>query len=72
MAGVFTNKFTIEVSDVARIVFFDERPASAPSLTAPSSTAAEVVMSLANFIVLAEQFANIAEQMKASQTAARH
>jgi hypothetical protein len=62
MAAVYANKFTVETNDMSRIVFMDER-APARSGTMPSSTAAEVVMTHANFIALANYMSKIAEEL---------
>jgi hypothetical protein len=64
MAAVYSNRFTIEISDVARIVFVDERAPAAQGLPTQSVTATEVVLSRGNFIALAEQMTKIVEKMK--------
>lgn len=63
MPAFYANKFTIEINDVARIVFVDERAPSAPGLPMASSTAAEVVMTLSNFVALAEQMGALAKRI---------
>lgn len=46
--AIYTNKFTIEMNDVARIVFIDERAPAAQGLPMASSTAVEVIMTIDN------------------------
>jgi len=64
MSGLYSNKFTVETNDVARIVFVDERAPLKPGLPMASVTAAEIVMTHANFIALADQMAQIANKLK--------
>jgi hypothetical protein len=52
--ATYANKFTIELSDVGRIVFVDERVPAAKGLPMASTTAVEVVMTLDNLKALAE------------------
>jgi hypothetical protein len=48
MTAVYTNKFTLQLSDMVRIVFIDEHAAIAKGLPMHTSTSAEVVMTLDN------------------------
>jgi hypothetical protein len=64
MAGVYANKFTVEINDMARVVFVDERVPIREGMPMPSTTAAEVVMTHANFIALAEHMGKLAAKMK--------
>jgi hypothetical protein len=64
MAGVYANKFTIEINDMARIVFVDERVPIREGLPMASTTAAEIVMTHANFLALAEHMGKAAEKLK--------
>jgi len=66
MSGLYANKFTIETNDVVRIVFVDERVPPAQGLPMASVTAAEVVLTHANFIALAEQMGKIAAKLKSA------
>ena len=52
--ALYANKFTLEVGDVGRIVFVDERAAPAKGLPMPAITATEVVMTLDNLKQLGE------------------
>jgi hypothetical protein len=52
MAAVYANKFTLQLSDVARIVFVDEHIPVANGLPKSVSTAAEVVMTRDNLKAL--------------------
>jgi hypothetical protein len=51
MAAVYANKFTLQLSDVARIVFVEHVPL-AEGLPMSASTAAEVVMTRDNLKAL--------------------
>jgi hypothetical protein len=68
MAAVYANKFTIEANDMARIVFVDERAPVKEDMPMSSATAAEVVMTHANFITLAEQMGKVAAQLAGKGT----
>jgi hypothetical protein len=68
MAGVYANKFTVEVNDMARIVFVDERARIGEGMPMAATTAAEVVMTHANFIALAEQMGKVAAQLAGKGT----
>jgi hypothetical protein len=48
MSGQYANKFNIQISDVARIIFFDEQVPQGEGVPGTSSTAADVVMTHAN------------------------
>lgn len=50
--AVFANKFMVELTDVARIVFVDERAPAGQGLPMATSTAAEVVMTVTNLEIL--------------------
>jgi hypothetical protein len=63
MAGVYANKFTIEINDVARIVFADERAPIAEGMPMAAATTADVVMTHANFIALAESMSKTAAKL---------
>jgi hypothetical protein len=54
MSGLYANKYTIELSDVGRIIFADERAPAAEGLPMSSATVAEIVMTVPNLIALAE------------------
>src|ERR1700678_1645386 len=64
MAGLYANKFTVEINDVARIVFIDERAPLKPGLPMASVTAAEVVMTHANLVALGEIIKKHADKFK--------
>jgi hypothetical protein len=64
MPANYANKFTIEINDVARIVFVDERAPAAPGLPMSVQTATEVVMSHGNFLALAEKMTEVAKKLK--------
>lgn len=51
MPGLYANKFTIEINDVVRIVFVDERMPIG-GLPMAKATAAEIVMTHSNFALL--------------------
>jgi hypothetical protein len=59
MSAVYANKFTLQLNDVARIVFVDEHAPLAQGVPMSSSTAAEVVMTLANLKALNEAITKI-------------
>jgi hypothetical protein len=63
MAAVYANKWIIETNDMSRIVFVDERVPIKPGMPMPSTTAAEVVMTHANFIALVEHMSKVAQQL---------
>lgn len=54
MSSVYSNKFVVESGDVTRIVFLDERNSIVTGLPKSVVSAAEVVMTPANAIELAE------------------
>lgn len=62
MAGLYANKFTIEVNDVARIVFVDERAPAAQGLPMSAVTSAEIVVTYANLKSLCTLMAQIIEK----------
>jgi hypothetical protein len=63
MAGVYANKFTVEINDMARIVFVDERAPISEGVPMASTTAAEVVLTHSNFIALAEPMSKVAAKL---------
>ena len=63
MAAVYANKWIIETNDMSRVVFVDERVPIKPGMPMPSTTVAEVVMTHANFIALAEHMGKVAQQL---------
>lgn len=62
MSAAYANKFQIQVGDVVRLMFQDERAPTAEGLSL--SLAAEVVMTRENFRDLARIAGRIAEEMK--------
>jgi len=66
MPAVYANKFTLQLSDVARIVFVDEQVPPAQGLPKSVSTAAEVVMTLDNLKALGELIAKMQKKGDAS------
>lgn len=62
MTAVYASKFTLQLSDMARIVFVDERSPLAEGLPMGSGTAAEVVITLANLEALNETIAKTLAQ----------
>ena len=48
MTGLYANRFTVEINDIVRIVFVDERAPIEPGLPMASATATEVVMTADN------------------------
>ncbi len=52
--AVYANKFSLELNDVARIVFVDERIPVAEGFPMASATVTEVVLTLANLKTLGE------------------
>ncbi len=58
MSAVYSNKFTLELNDVARIVFVDERAPKAKGWPMASVTAAEVILTHNNLKALYELIGN--------------
>ena len=48
MSATYSNKFTIQVGDVVRIIFIDERAKIVEGIPPSQATAAEVVITLEN------------------------
>lgn len=48
VTGLYANKFTVEISDIVRVVFVDERAPIKPGLPMSSATTTEVVMTADN------------------------
>ncbi|MHC2619428.1 hypothetical protein ACVIW2_001460 [Bradyrhizobium huanghuaihaiense] len=63
MPGLYANKFTIEINDVARLICIDERAPVAQGMPMSSATAAEIVMTHANFISLANHMQQAAAKL---------
>lgn len=62
MAATYANKFTVELSDTARIVFVDERLPKAEGFPASSITAAEIVMTVENARQLGEMLVELVKK----------
>jgi hypothetical protein len=52
--AIYANKFTVEIGDVSRIVFVDERAAVAKGIPMSSTTVTEIVMTRENIKALAD------------------
>jgi hypothetical protein len=59
MAAIYANKFTVEIGDVARIVFIDERQAVAPGLPMASATVVEIILTRDNCAALGKLIAKL-------------
>ncbi|WP_029083956.1 hypothetical protein [Bradyrhizobium sp. th.b2] len=66
--GLYANRFTIELSDIGRIVFVDERVPPAEGLPSASATVAEIVMTLPNLKVLGEQIGALVAKHEKKRT----
>lgn len=62
MPGLYANKFTIELNDMGRIVFVDQRAPAAESLPMASATAAEIVMTIDNMASLGAALTEMVEK----------
>lgn len=67
MPAFYSNKFVVEINDVARVVFVDERAPIAEGMPMSSQTATEIVMTHSNFIALADALNTIAAKLKAGK-----
>lgn len=60
--SVYANKFVIELNDIARIVFIDERMPISKGLPSSSSTMADVVMTRTNLQSLHDAIGTLLEK----------
>jgi hypothetical protein len=63
MAGLYANKFRIEISDVTRLVFIDERAPVAEGLPMSTATQAEIVVTHANLRALHELLGKMVDKI---------
>lgn len=64
MPGLYANKFTVEINDIARLICIDERAPVAQGMPMSSTASAEIVMTRANFIALADHLHRVAAKLR--------
>jgi hypothetical protein len=62
--ALYANKFTLEINDMARIVFIDERPPITEGLPMASTTIAQIVMTIPNLESLGDIITQIVRKQK--------